>query len=215
MKFKKVVIGGVEYYQPLEDMPKRGRVKIEITEVEEHPEKKSFLETVKDGTTEFIDRVGTGAKTLGTKIAVGAKDLGQRIKESGDRFFGRDKTMEKNSREEKLIKLLPYMSKKEIHEMAEGIIADDAAVASLDLMSVLPFLTKDDCDKLFERAVRVGNTAYDFAKTVPYVSRGCLSGVVDGYINGEYPELDIDSLYPFLSDEDIRRIFHHVLNSEQ
>ena len=47
----------------------------------------------------------------------------------------------------------------------------------------------------------------------PFVSKKCLSSVVDGYIAGEYPALDMDELYPFLSDKDIKRIFFHIINS--
>jgi hypothetical protein len=38
-----------------------------------------------------------------------------------------------------------------------------------------------------------------------------LTKIVDNYIDGKYPDLVIDDLYPFLCDADIKRIFYHIL----
>lgn len=211
LKLKKVTINGEEYYKACDDIPQNNKkVKVEICEEEELHEGKSF----KKSSAEFIEKLNVGAKNFGNKIATGAKDLGQKIREQGEKFFGKDKTLDENSKEAKLIKLLPYMNKREIHELAQKMLASDDTVKSLDLIAIMPFLSEDDADKLFLNSVRVGNTAYDFAKIVPYVSKRCLSEVVDGYIDGEYQTLDVDKLYPFLNDGDIKRLFYHILNGE-
>jgi hypothetical protein len=41
-----------------------------------------------------------------------------------------------------------------------------------------------------------------------------LSDVIDGYIDGKYPKLDVDSLYPFLADEEIKKLFYHIIGAE-
>ena len=211
MKLKKVIINGEEYYKVCDGIPEnKKRVKVEFSADEVIIEDKSF----KKSSAEFIEKFNAGAKTFGNKIATGAKDLGQKIKAQSEKLFGKDKTLDENSKEAKLIRLLPYMNKREIHELAQKILISDDTVKSLDLIAIMPFLTEEDADRLFVNSVRVGNTAYDFAKIIPYVSKRCISEVVDGYVDGEYQSLDIDKLYPFLSDEDIKRLFYHILNGE-
>ena len=210
MKLKKIIINGEEYYKICDGVPKNNeKVKVQFSE-EETVENKSF----KKSSAEFIEKFNEGAKNFGNKIATGAKDIGHKIKVQGERLFGKDKTLDENSKEAKLIRLLPYMNKREIHELAQKILASDETVKSLDLIAIMPFLTEDDADKLFVNSVRVGNTEYDFEKIIPYVSKSCVSEVVDGYIDGEYQSIDIDKLYPFLGDGDIKRLFYHILNGE-
>ena len=67
------------------------------------------------------------------------------------------------------------------------------------------------------------STVYNFSQN------SCMSHVIialdptnccDAYYeirtaDGKYPELDIDLFYPFLGDEEIKRIFYHIVNSEK
>jgi hypothetical protein len=107
------------------------------------------------------------------------------------------------------------MSAKEAHEVAEKLISNDRSLAKLNISTIMPFLSADDCDAVFKKCIELNNTEYDLAAVVPYVSVACLSEMVDGYIGGKYPELDIDLFYPFLGDEEIKRIFYHIVNSEK
>ena len=64
---------------------------------------------------------------------------------------------------------------------------------------------------IFLRCIETGAKNVDLDSATPFVSRECLSGIVTAYLDGKYPELDIDKLYPFLADEDIKRIFNHII----
>ena len=229
MKFVKVVIDGKEYYERIEDAEAKyesADEEPEVIDVEIEGAKEptgaekfkqdtaDFIEKFNNGAKEFGEKVAASAKNIGGKISDGAKDLGKRIKTGTERLFSRDKSIDPKSTEARLLRLLPYMSAKEAHEVAEKLIASDKSLAKLNISAVMPFLSAADCDAVFKKCIELNNTDYDLASVVPYVSVACLSKIVDGYVNGKYPELDIDLFYPFLGDEEIKRIFYHIVNSE-
>ena len=240
MEFRKVIIDGKEYYEKIDDEKEThtdkkdaegsdvgDQIKKELydfiekvnSEAKELGEK--FTSGTKDlgakiavGTKDIGTKIATGTKDLGNKIAVGAKDLGKKIKTESERIFGKDKSVDPNSTEAKLLRLLPYMSKRETHELVEKLLENDETVKRLDLSTVMPFLSAEDCDTLFIRGIELEKEAMSLASAAHFVSRDCLHSVVDGYIDGKYPTLDIDSLYPCLADSDIKKIFYHILKTE-
>ena len=175
---------------------------------------KELGDKIATGTKDIGTKIATSTKDIGSKIAVGAKDLGKKIKNESERIFKKDKSVDPNSTEAKLLRLLPYMSKKETHEVALKLLENDETVKCLDMSTVMPFLSTDDCDALFVRGIEVGKDAASLAAAAHFVSRDCLHTVVDDYIDGKYPTLDIDSLYPCLADSDIKKIFYHILKTE-
>ena len=140
--------------------------------------------------------------------------MNKKIKTDAERFFSDDKTLDPNSKEAQLLKLLPYMSKEQIHELVEEILANNEAMAKIDLLPILSFFTEDECGELFKKCIELKNPNVKIADIVPYVNDKCLAEIVTGYIEGKYPDFDIDSLYPFLPDEQIKRIFYHIIQNE-
>ena len=106
------------------------------------------------------------------------------------------------------------MSKEDAHGVCQKLLQNDESLKNLDISTVMPFLSGEDCDLIFEKCIEIGNNKYDLASTMPYVSAECKSRIVDGYIGGKYPALDIDMLYPFFSDADIKRLFYHIINED-
>ena len=104
------------------------------------------------------------------------------------------------------------MDKSETHEVFEKLMAKDETVAAVDIATIMPFISSEDCDALFIRCIELGKENYDIAKAIPFVSNECLSRVVSGYISGEYDKLTIEKLYPFLPDSEIKRIFNHIIS---
>ena len=213
MKFVKVIIDGKESYRRVDETenteasdtdPEIIDVEIEQDEIPTGGEK--FLRD----TQEFFERVGAGAREFGEKIVAGARDLGERIKTGTERLFTRDKSEDPESVEAKLLRLLPYMSPKEAHKVCEKLLENDETLKNLEISTIMPFLSAEDCDKVFVKCIEIKKDC-DLTTAVPYVSIGCLSRVVDDYIDGKYPDLDIDSLYPFLGDEEIKKIFYHII----
>lgn len=217
MKFVKVIIDGKEYYRMVDDENTSAESKEEKeyvdADIEQGEEPKCGEKFLRD-TQEFFEKVGSGAKEFGEKIVAGAKDLGERIKSGTERLFAKDKTLDPNSTEAKLLRLLPYMSAEEAHKVCEKILANDASFKKLDMSTVMPFLSAEDCDTLFVKAIETDKDC-DLATATPYVSAKCLSEVVDAYINGKYPSLDIDSLYPFLADAEIKKLFYHIIGDKK
>ena len=222
MKLEKVIIDGKEYYREIKDeefveVPETNEEEID-TETETQSDKKEkrdvqiFFEKVGKGAKDVGVKMFDGAKKIGNKITVGAKDLGARMREGTERLFNRDKSGDPNSTEAKLLRLLPYMSEEDAHEFCKKLIASDEMIKKVNIADIMPFVSKDDCDALFLKCIIITDGKSDIAKAVPYVSKSCLAVVVDDYINGKYPDLDMDSLYPFLSDEEIKKIFYHIIN---
>ena len=234
MKFIKVIIDGKEYYQMVEDSYEEAKTSTEAPNSEpavvdaeiEDGEPQRNGEKFKRDAQEFFGKIGSGArvagekfvsgmKDLGDKINAGARDINQRFKEGTERLFNKDKSTDPNSTEAKLLKLLPYMSKKEAHGLCEKLLDNDESLKKLNIATIMPFISADDCDAVFIKSIELNNRNSDLGSAVPFVSRRCLERMVDDYIAGKYPELDIDELYPFLADAEIKKLFYHILNEEK
>ena len=50
---------------------------------------------------------------------------------------------------------------------------------------------------------------------IHFVSEPSLSLLVDAYIEGKYPDLDVDKLYPFLNKEDVKKLFYYELRKNK
>ena len=236
MKFIKVIIDGKEYYQMVDD--KAGEIEVDApndsipdSEPEVIDAKIDNGEELKGGekfkrdADEFFKKIGSGArvageklvsgvKDLGGKINLGAKDINRKFKEGTERLFNKDKSTDPDSTEAKLLKLLPYMSKREAHELCEKLMENDESLKKLNISTIMPFISSDDCDAIFVRSIELNNRNTDLGSAVPFVSKRCLEKMVDDYIDGRYPQLDIDELYPFLADAEIKKLFYYILDSE-
>lgn len=222
MKFVKVIIDGKEYYERVDkeaenkknDAEIEGEPEIVDAEIEGAKEQK-WGERFASDAAAFFDKINAGTRDISNKIVSGAKDLGEKIKSGTERLFNKDKSQDPDSTEAKLLRLLPYMSKREAHEVAKKFLENDELLEKLDITTVMPFLSRDDCDLIFIKCIELGNESFELAKATQFVSDKCLSGVVDSYIAGKYPNMDIDEFYPFLKDNDIRRLFYHILANDK
>lgn len=147
----------------------------------------------------------------GENINLG-KDFGNVFGETFGNMFDQNK----NSKSNKLIMALPFLDKEDIHEIVEKILANTEEYKDLNLIAVFPFLHKNDCDKLFMRFVLDGdNEKYPIVSLAPFVSKECLSKFVDEYVNGNFQEVEINLLYPFLDTKDVKRVFKYVLTKNE
>ena len=73
----------------------------------------------------------------------------------------------------------------------------------------MPFLSNEDCDALFKKALDENWT--NIVNIVPFVSSKALSLFVDEFIDGKYQNVDIESLYPFIDSKDIKKLFKHFM----
>ena len=112
----------------------------------------------------------------------------------------------------KLVSMLPFMDDEDIHEVVIGILENKEEYKDLDLVSIMPFLSTEDCDALFKKALEENWTIV--VNIVPFVSSKALSIFVDEYINGNYQNIDIESLYPFIDSKDIKKLFQHFMKTK-
>lgn len=117
----------------------------------------------------------------------------------------------KSKKSNRIITMLPFLDDDELHELVEDIISDGEKYKGLSLAAVMPFLDDSDCDKIFLKAINNENQLKHIGSLAPFVSEGCLSELVECYINGDYPELNLDVLYPFMSTRDIKRLFKYFI----
>ena len=127
----------------------------------------------------------------------------------------RDTSWDPHSKIAKLMKVLPFLKKADLSEYIDEILEDNESFKEIDIMGFLPFLSQDHCDKLFLKAIQDGNTKYNASSIAPFVSEKVLSVIVDQYLEGKLPQEErMDSLYPFLSSADVKRVFQHLIKQK-
>ena len=119
------------------------------------------------------------------------------------------KNGKRNSITNKLIKILPFMDEEDIHEIVDKILSDDPDFKDVDVVAIMPFLEDEDCDKIFIKKIQEDDEIA--LELVNFVSEECLSLLVDAYIEGKYPNLNVDKLYPFLDGDDVKKLFYFEL----
>lgn len=118
------------------------------------------------------------------------------------------------SKMHKLIQLLPFMDSETIHDLVEKILANDGSLNDLNIVAVLPFLEKEQATALFKKALAGGHPKLNPMAIAPFVEDESLSFIVDEYIAGNISEDQLDGLYPFLSESDLKRLFKHIINNQ-
>lgn len=114
-----------------------------------------------------------------------------------------------------LASLVPFMSKEDLHELTEKILNDDQSLGDVNVYCLLPFLSRSDCDLLLMKAIKGETTNYKFTAIAPFVSKECLSVVVDEIISGKIPYKNIDGLYPFMNSKDVKRLFNYIISKRE
>ena len=118
-------------------------------------------------------------------------------------YKGKDKVTNK------LVKILPFMDEEDIHEIVDKILNDDPDFKGVNVVAIMPFLDDEDCDKIFLKKLQEDDEVA--LELINFVSQDCLTYLVDAYINGKYPSLDVDKLYPFLDGDDVKKLFYFEL----
>ncbi len=163
-------------------------------EVKKEFEKKKS--TFEEGLKDFEDAMNQ----LGETITKGIKKA--KVWVNGN-FKNEDKVTNK------LIKILPFMDEEDIHEIVDKILNDDPDFKGVNVVAIMPFLDEEDCDKIFLKKLQDDDDVT--IELINYVSEECLSYLVDAYINGKFPNLNVDKLYPFLDGDDVKKLFYFEL----
>ena len=132
-----------------------------------------------------------------------------------------------------LKRMIPFLDDEELELLVDKILENEEGIyKNVTIKDLLPFLDEDLIEKAFKSDLNknkdvsfyfpfLDDEFYDdiisrmlenkkiddkFYSYLPYLSEETLSKVVDSYLKDEI-DLDINRVYPFLSDEDIRKIF--------
>lgn len=122
----------------------------------------------------------------------------------------------KNSKSNKLISALPFMSEEDIHKIVEEILQNSEEYQDINLVAVMPFLSKMDRDALFMKfIVETDNDNHKYIYGIaPFVSTECFTKFVDGFIDGKYQDVNINALYPFMNNSDVKRVFDYIISKK-
>ena len=115
---------------------------------------------------------------------------------------------------DKIISMLPFMDKEDIHELVQDILNGSEEYKDIPLQAIFPLLSREDCDALFIKSVEDPESKINICSLAPFVSNEALSSFVDKYIDGQYQDVNINVLYPFLKSSDIKKLFKYVVNKE-
>jgi|GEM_PF-1367006 len=111
-----------------------------------------------------------------------------------------------------VVSLAPFMDDGTVDKLFAKAVAGE--VPGIDMIGLLPFVSDDSLiDEAFIQAVRQGK---EYRKLLPFVSNRCMHKLAQAYCQGQLdPAFDIDQLYPFMEDDDIKMIFHHAMGQPQ
>lgn len=201
-KLEKVIINGEEYYKEVESDESGDNVSDNKTGGT-GKEKTDF---------DWSDRL-TGKNgilnNVNNLVNKSLKEANRTINEAMGSVSGRNNKAH-NRKTDKLLKMMPFMDDDDIHEIMEHVLNKDEGFEDIDLNVLLPFIDDDDIDLLFMRYVKDGMVD-EVTKTIPFVSDDCLSDLVGEYVKGKYQDLDMDSMYPYLDEDDIKKLFYYEM----
>lgn len=115
-----------------------------------------------------------------------------------------------------IVEILPFMNEKDVDAAFEpfrknGVLDLHDIGQKINLCEVMPFLSQKLIDELFLNQAG-GKIKCD---VLPFVSDKALHELVLKYAENPDLEIDIDQLYPFLSDKDISLLFKAYLKKHK
>lgn len=240
MILKKLIIDGKEVFVPVDrqeakDLLQKG-TKLVFTDEDEQEELEDEIEEELEAQQEAEEEAAEEAaealeddekedesiheipnfKHLGDNIQrMVDRQLRHALHRPTHRHFYKDTSTNPNSKLGRLLKVLPFMSRDDLHELVEDLLKNEESLADANIVAFLPFLSQQDCDALFMKALRDGNEKFDPLEIAPFVSSKVLTLVVDDYLNGKFQDTAMDELYPFLSSQDVKRVFKHIMSQKK
>lgn len=108
-------------------------------------------------------------------------------------------------------KAIPFLSDDDVALLYQKVLEANGEYRGLTLSMLLPFADDELIDKTFILYAEKGDPrTHDFA---PFASDSALHRVAEDYLNGKCPSLQIEDLYVFFDDQDIKAIFTAYLHN--
>ncbi len=148
------------------------------------------------------------------------QEVGKDEREDGACYFNasldEDNATKDAIKMSKLMSMLPFLDDDEVAEIAHYVVSGNPNYKNIKLSALFPFMDEDDCDDIFDSLLDSTQEASEnlIYSVLPFVSEEVLSKLVDKFIEGKYQNLDVNKIFPFMSDDDIKRLFKYELNKE-
>ncbi len=115
--------------------------------------------------------------------------------------------------EESLVLLLPYMDEQGRSEVFRELMKRSNVIEKLSPESVLPYFNAQECDAFILFVVEHFRQG-DLSTMAKFASENCLHQLVDGFIEGRYADIQIESLYPYLPKNEIKRLLTYYVEEQ-
>ncbi|MDE6407768.1 MAG: hypothetical protein K2K48_06925 [Anaeroplasmataceae bacterium] len=122
-----------------------------------------------------------------------------------------------SKKESKYSDMLPFLDDEDLHEIVLSIVNEEenSKYKDLDFEELFPYLNEEDSDFLFAKGISSPNLKINPADIAPFVSEKALTAFVDEYLKGNYQDVDVNDLYPFMKSSDIKRLFMYFLEQKK
>ena len=108
----------------------------------------------------------------------------------------------------KYTRLLPFMDKQELNEIASQVI--NGELKGVKLETLFPFLGRDNLDALVDQMIETKNTK-SLERAIPFLSREKVAHIYELAENGDIENFNTESCIPFLGSEKIKEIFQNLI----
>lgn len=109
-------------------------------------------------------------------------------------------------------KLIPFLDEEDLNELADKILeSEEGSFDGVKIGDILSFLEDEKVDEIFLRQVKEHK---DYQAYLPFVSDECMDRLTEDYINGEIGDFDIESVFPYMEDDNIKKVFRAYLKKK-
>ena len=192
MRFEKITIDGQTYYR---ELPDEKSTKREETKTKGREALGKIWQTICDIAKKgmCLINVAHRAFSLVGKKECGSCEMDPPSQHENDALFP----------------LLPHMDEEGRHKVYLWLMESPEHLGGSSLSAMLSYFSAEERDALYLRFVPHLSEEESLA-CAKLTSEECLHNLVNGYLEGKYHDIHIRSLYPYLSKEDIERLFDHL-----
>lgn len=120
-----------------------------------------------------------------------------------------------SSNTDEILKIIPYMSDEDIHEIGNMIVNDENYAKKIKIKSLLPYFTDLECDRLFLHFLENRRNDINLKDMLPFVSDMALGEAVNIIIENNISDINFEILYPYLESSDLKRLINFLYFKEQ
>lgn len=111
----------------------------------------------------------------------------------------------------RLNKILPFLEEAEKLELVNSILNNEILEGSISIMEIVPFLEEADVARLFKASL-AHEIDVNPKSFLPFLRKDEISKLVEGIQSGEYTNLSIEEILPFLEADQIKALFQEALD---